>query len=169
MVTRPAVPEPGSEEHDNICRFLMQEEVARQVVRAAGLSDASPIRFATEVPIIERRSNTYAMCVGFADLVIRVGHPYELHGTTFFHTRSKVVVEVKSGRVVVGEVLRQLKTYQGCLFQSSEEEKPRMVLVAAKLAPEQIAHLQKAGVTPIVLGLQYAEWRAPGADPALVL
>lgn len=157
----------SSEEHDQICRYVKQPEILSKI--AASIFPGEEICIGhcrTEVPMVQLGARGFKRDVGYADIVC------ELNGHV-------CCLEVKSGKIVVGEVLRQLKLYaqnypvvgELCLLLgdgwSGVLGQPTvLVLVAAHLEPEQVEHLRSEGVTPIVLGTKYLEWKAPKGAPA---
>lgn len=143
---------PCSEEHDQICRYVKQPHILQSIADAVLEKPGEVTHIVTESRISEHcgRFNRF---IGFADITFNAG------GYAF-------IVEVKSGRVVVGEVLRQLKNYEAAV-QTTHSTYIALVLVAAHLEPEQVEHLRAEGVIPIVLGTKYLEWKAPTGAPAL--
>lgn len=149
---------PCSDEHDQICRYVKQPQILTKVYRLVyDIPESEVVHLGTARTEVPMYSGKYMK--GFADLIFEADSP---SGPSF---ASAVCCEIKSGKVIVGEVLRQLKGYQCCL---THEFNPidALVLVAAHLEPEQVEHLRSEGVTPIVLGTKYLEWKAPKGAPA---
>jgi hypothetical protein len=91
---------PCSEEHDQICRYVKRPEVLLKIATVCGVDHACNTgAFSRTEVLMLRVSGRYSNPIGYADLLFSVD-------------RTDFIVEVKSGKIVVGEVLRQLRSYE---------------------------------------------------------
>lgn len=181
---------PCSDEHDRICRYVAQPDKILKIAArcAAELEDVEhdqdidfevdsrgliravraftpkthcdrASEWARELRVIDvklerpvySRGNSPRV-LGFADVVAVIAKDSE---------RRNVVIEVKSGVVSRGEVLRQLRFYNEFFGDSAW-----YVVVAPQLGAETAEYLRNAGIIPFSLGSEYLTWQAPNCEYA---
>ena len=98
-------PDAGTRNHDRICAYVAEN--AERVLNQAGINTTEIAQVEREVPVFTGSDFLY----GFADLIIHGSRATDEGERIAF----RALVEVKSGDVLVGPVLRQMKAYMHAL------------------------------------------------------
>lgn len=180
---RPERP-PSEDEHDRIVRYLMQPKTAKRLCRRVfdlEVSRRISVDVATEVPLRtdwerhqKRPPHAYADVVIECTVACAKDHECvrdhmcgskcalceRRRADPCDDSEESVLVEVKSGRVHVGEVQRQLTKYNEIVRADA------LVLVAPQMDATTAQHLRDVGVHPFVIGKKYLDWVNTAATKA---
>lgn len=101
--------------HDLACQYLAQVEIATRVVALALKEETHEIVWLVPEFQVTKGYGAYKTTVGFADLLIRTSQVVTSNGAKLHHN---LVIEVKTGKIIVSDVVRQLEVYTSYVAQA---------------------------------------------------
>jgi hypothetical protein len=172
-------PDKKEDRHDLACQYLAENgakvlELFLLPERSSGIADGgratyteSPWEFSgfsCEAPI-SKGEGQYKTTIGFLDLVVKATSIYQQSnwkGDT--HPQHvEIAVEVKIGRVQVGDILRQVRLYREYHLAAGW-----LVATEFALSSGDIAVLKNEGIKHVLLGTRFFRWVNARTSPSCV-
>ena len=147
-------PDKKDRRHDLACQYLAENK-ERLLRRVLGDAVKDVARHGFEVPV-SKGTGQYKVTIGFVDLVVNYNHRWvdEKRGEEWCESLG-CAVEVKIGRVQVGDIIRQIN-----LYREYESAGAWIVATVFPLAESDVTALKRSRIHHVLLGEGFEKWVA---------